>query len=177
MSFQQGLSGLNATSKNLEIIGNNIANANTFGAKASRADLVIAIGDAQAQAQFTARWPLPKPVIPAHLEPLQMGMDWQGERVIAFAGIGRPEKFFATLRGEGAVLLRAEALDDHQPLSEALMKRLEMEAFASGAQLVTTEKDAARLPASFRSRVLTLVVRLKIADWTALDAAFDRLGL
>jgi flagellar hook protein FlgE len=38
MAFQQGLSGLNATSKALEIIGNNIANANTFGAKASRAE-------------------------------------------------------------------------------------------------------------------------------------------
>jgi flagellar hook protein FlgE len=38
MSFQQGLSGLNATSKNLDVIGNNVANANTFGAKASRAE-------------------------------------------------------------------------------------------------------------------------------------------
>ena len=38
MGFQQGLSGLNASSKNLEVIGNNIANANTFGAKASRAE-------------------------------------------------------------------------------------------------------------------------------------------
>ncbi len=38
MGFQQGLSGLNATSKNLDIIGNNIANANTFGAKSSRAE-------------------------------------------------------------------------------------------------------------------------------------------
>ena len=38
MAFQQGLSGLNATSKNLSVIGNNIANANTFGAKASRAE-------------------------------------------------------------------------------------------------------------------------------------------
>ncbi|MED5619879.1 flagellar hook protein FlgE [Ideonella sp. BN130291] len=38
MSFQQGLSGLNATSKSLEIIGNNIANANTYGSKASRAE-------------------------------------------------------------------------------------------------------------------------------------------
>ncbi|MDP2004872.1 MAG: flagellar hook protein FlgE [Rubrivivax sp.] len=38
MSFQQGLSGLNASSKNLEIIGNNIANANTFGTKTSRAE-------------------------------------------------------------------------------------------------------------------------------------------
>jgi flagellar hook protein FlgE len=38
MSFQQGLSGLNASSKNLSVIGNNIANANTFGAKTSRAE-------------------------------------------------------------------------------------------------------------------------------------------
>lgn len=38
MSFQQGLSGLNATSKNLQIIGNNIANANTFGTKVARAE-------------------------------------------------------------------------------------------------------------------------------------------
>jgi flagellar hook protein FlgE len=38
MSFQQGLSGLNATSRNLEVIGNNVANANTFGAKSSRAE-------------------------------------------------------------------------------------------------------------------------------------------
>ena len=38
MGFQQGLSGLNATSKNLEVIGNNIANASTYGAKASRAE-------------------------------------------------------------------------------------------------------------------------------------------
>ena len=38
MSFQQGLSGLNASSKNLEVISNNIANANTFGAKTSRAE-------------------------------------------------------------------------------------------------------------------------------------------
>ena len=38
MSFQQGLSGLNATSKNLEVIGNNVANASTYGAKSSRAE-------------------------------------------------------------------------------------------------------------------------------------------
>ncbi len=38
MSFQQGLSGLSATSKNLEVIGNNIANAGTYGAKSSRAE-------------------------------------------------------------------------------------------------------------------------------------------
>ncbi len=42
MSFQQGLSGLNATSKQLDVIGNNIANANTYGAKASRAEFADA---------------------------------------------------------------------------------------------------------------------------------------
>jgi flagellar hook protein FlgE len=38
MGFQQGLSGLNAASKNLDVIGNNIANASTVGFKASRAE-------------------------------------------------------------------------------------------------------------------------------------------
>ena len=38
MGFQQGLSGLNASAKNLEVIGNNVANANTVGAKGSRAE-------------------------------------------------------------------------------------------------------------------------------------------
>jgi len=38
MSFQQGLSGLNASSKSLDVIGNNVANASTYGAKSSRAE-------------------------------------------------------------------------------------------------------------------------------------------
>ena len=38
MAFQQGLSGLNASSRNLEVIGNNVANANTYGAKTARAE-------------------------------------------------------------------------------------------------------------------------------------------
>lgn len=146
----------------------------------ARADLVLAIGDDAAQAAFRSRWGKALgdvPLVTGHLAPLQMGMDWHGARVLAFAGIGRPAKFFATLRAEGADLVRAEALDDHAPLSEALLKRLEMEAFAKGAQLVTTEKDAARLPPSFRARVLTLVVRLHFGDDGALTRALLALGL
>lgn len=144
----------------------------------ARADLLLSIGPDAAQAKFRADWghAVTRPQMTGQLAPLAMGMGWQGERVIAFAGIGRPEKFFATLRAEGAILVRAEALADHQPLSDALLRRLEMEAFAAGAQLVTTEKDATRLPPAFRAKVLTLPVRLQVADWSAFDTAFAKLG-
>lgn len=46
MSFQTGLSGLNASAKNLDVIGNNIANANTVGAKASRAEFAAVVAAA-----------------------------------------------------------------------------------------------------------------------------------
>ena len=144
----------------------------------SRADLVLTIGDPTAQRHFDASWgPLSMPRLRGELRPLQMGMDWKGERLLAFAGIADPSRFFATLRAEGAELVRGEALADHEMLSETLLRRLDSEAAAAGAQLVTTEKDAARLPPHWRPKVLTLVVRLKIEDWSPLEAQLDRLGL
>lgn len=145
----------------------------------ARAGLVLTIGDGAAQAAFDARWggAVPVPRLRGSLSPLAMGMDWQGARVLAFAGIADPARFFATLRAEGADVVRGEALADHAPLSETLLWRLEAEAAALGAQLVTTEKDAARLPPQWRAKVLTLVVRLEIEDWGPLDTALDGLGL
>ncbi|WP_424941325.1 tetraacyldisaccharide 4'-kinase [Aliiroseovarius sp. S253] len=142
-----------------------------------RADILLTIGHARAQGLFKQRWSdeINCPHATGRLEPLQTGMDWQGMDVLAFAGIGLPEKFFATVRDLGANLLRAEALADHQPLTDALMKRLEVEAAALGAQLVTTEKDAVRLPDSFRRRVLTVPVRLELEDWSAVDAKLARI--
>lgn len=151
----------------------------TVAAGLARADLLLTIGDAAAQGRFGATWGAACAALPrqcAELRPLAMGMDWQGERVLAFAGIGHPEKFFATLAAEGADLVGAVALGDHQPFAPALLTRLEAEAVARRAQLVTTEKDAVRLPPAFRRKVLTLPVRLVPAPGeSALDQALARL--
>jgi len=143
----------------------------------ARADLVLVLGEAPARAAFLARWPAAglRPVAGGRLVPLATGMDWAGLRVVAFAGIGDPAKFFATLEGLGAVLHRRVALDDHQPLGEALLRRLREEARAAGAQLVCTEKDAVRLPARWRREVVTLPVRLEFEAGEALAAALARL--
>ena len=149
----------------------------TVDAGMRRADLVLSIGPPSAQDRFAAQWSFNVPHLVGHLAPLPTGMPWRDLKLLAFAGIGHPEKFFVTLRDMGADLVRAEALGDHQPLTNTLMKRLEVEAAAQRAQLVTTEKDAVRLPDSFRMKVLTLPVRLQLVDWTPIDRAFARLGL
>jgi tetraacyldisaccharide 4'-kinase len=149
----------------------------TVGAGLKRADLVLSIGPPAAQDRFAAQWSFDVPHLVGHLAPLPTGMPWRDLKLLAFAGIGHPEKFFVTLRDMGANLVRTQALGDHQPLTDALMKRLQTEAEVQRAQLVTTEKDAVRLPDKFRMKVLTLPVRLQLVDWTPMDEALDRLGL
>ena len=141
-----------------------------------RANAVISIGEPEVQSQFRERSADQVGRIEhltASLKPIEMGMPWAKGRYLAFAGIGDPEKFFATLRGLGAPLVRTVALDDHQKLARPMIQRLMKEAQSMNAQLVTTEKDAARLPADLRSGILSLPVRLEFDDANALETLLE----
>ncbi len=134
----------------------------------ARADLVLALGDGPPAAASV-------PVLTGRLAPLPTGMPWAGLRTFAFAGIGRPEKFFATLRAVGAEVAGTVSLPDHAPIPPALFARLQTDARAAGALLVTTEKDAARLTPAQRGAVTVLPVRLTLDDPALLDRHLDRL--
>ena len=84
-------------------------------------------------------------VLRASLVPAE-NADWlKGARVVAWAGIGAPERFFAMLRALGAEVVETLAFRDHQWLGEDDARRLLELARQHAATLVTTAKDMARL--------------------------------
>lgn len=103
------------------------------------------------------------PVAYARLEPDADPERWRGRRVVAFAGIGRPQKFFDSLAELGADLIAGIGFPDHHPYRSGELDALMREADQAGAAAVTTTKDWVRLPADLRTRVETLAVRLA---WT-----------
>ncbi|WP_308915835.1 tetraacyldisaccharide 4'-kinase [Jannaschia sp. LMIT008] len=141
----------------------------------ARADLTVTLGPPGAQDVLAL--PVDRPRLRGRLAPLATGMPWAGLPVFAFAGIGRPAKFFDTLQALGADLRGTVALADHQPLTRPLLHRLGEQAAKLGAQPVTTEKDAVRLPNALRGRVLVLPVRLDCDDWGPLDRALDAIAV
>src|SRR3990170_7155372 len=113
----------------------------------TRASALIVIGDGEKAAPlieaFTAQG---KPVVKARTVPRQ-DRRWLGVLpVIGFAGIARPEKFFATLRNNGARLIDTRAFPDHHRYRERDARRLLKAAKEQNAMLVTTEKDFVLLP-------------------------------
>ena len=144
-----------------------------------RSDIFLSIGSEESQKVFRSQ--LTKNFDETHvtgeIKPLHTGMHWEGLDVFAFAGIAHPLNFLTTLKRLGANIRGHEALSDHEPLSPALMKRLASKAAKMNAQMVCTEKDAARLPMEYRKQVLALPVRLEISDWSKIDIFLDDLGL
>jgi len=121
--------------------------------------------------------PLPRtalPVLRARLTPTLQSEGLAGMRVLAFAGIGRPEKFFATLAGLRAQIVGARSFADHHPYAAHEVMALIEEAHRLDATPVTTAKDAARLPAEARDMVQVVRVALEFEAPDALDAVLDR---
>jgi len=113
-----------------------------------RTDALIVVGRGTASRTVAERIAAQpgKPVLSAHIEPDPACVArLAGRRVLAFAGIGDPARFFRTLRGAGIDVVREQSFPDHHPFSKADLDALVANAKCDGLTLVTTEKDLARL--------------------------------
>ncbi|MGB1088903.1 MAG: tetraacyldisaccharide 4'-kinase, partial [Alphaproteobacteria bacterium] len=101
----------------------------------------------------------------------------KGQRVTAFAGIGRPQKFFDTVEALGAQLCGTFPFPDHHPYKAQDLLLIDRHCAKTGSIAVTTEKDAVRLPVSRRGRVSIVRVDLTVEDSDALiDLIMSKTG-
>jgi tetraacyldisaccharide 4'-kinase len=136
----------------------------------ARTDRVVLMGEDTARVSPMLQ---AKAVLRARLV-VENGAEFAGKDVIAFAGIGRPAKFFASLAATGARLIGRHGFPDHHHYRADEWSRLQAEATRTGATLVTTAKDWVRLPAEWRARTSVLKVAVAWDDAAALDAVLER---
>ncbi len=109
------------------------------------------------------------PILKATVAPGPEAARFKGLPVVAFAGIGRPEKFLTTLESIGCKVVSARTFADHHRFADGDIQRLKSEAIELNARLVTTEKDAVRLSAAARDGIEVLTITLAWSDEAALD--------
>jgi tetraacyldisaccharide 4'-kinase len=139
----------------------------------ARADAIVLVGDGDVPAVVRRSG---RPVLRARLWPLR-GERLTATRVVAFAGIGRPAKFFASLHALGADVVAAHAFPDHHRYRERDLARLRREAQAAGARLVTTAKDRVRLPQAACVGIEVLEIELRWDDPAAAARLLSRVLL
>lgn len=122
---------------------------------------------------LTGLQPFGLPVHHAELVPQELDLAALPERLLAFAGIGRPAKFFDTLRAHGRAPVDTIAFADHYPYTAADIARIRAQAASSGATPVTTQKDFVRLPESLRAGLLHLRIVLAWSDSAGIEALLD----
>jgi tetraacyldisaccharide 4'-kinase len=108
------------------------------------------------------------PLLHAELAPIA-GERLAGARLLAFAGIGRPEKFFAALRSLSAEIVDARAFPDHHPYRALEIQQLLRNAERAQARLITTAKDIVRLPPARRHDIEVLEIEVRWRDPMALN--------
>jgi tetraacyldisaccharide 4'-kinase len=126
---------------------------------------LIVLGGEEAALSAIAGSAPGKPLIRASLEPDALAAaPLIGREVVAFAGIARPEKFYATLRRVGAQIVMTRNFADHHPYTPREIEALIEEAGRRSALLATTEKDLVRLDARHALAVMTLPVTLRFEE-------------
>ncbi len=141
----------------------------------ARADGVVIVGNDHAG--IAKEMPSSLPVFGGQILPVTGRETWAGRRLLAFAGIGRPAKFFDTLSALGCDIAATHSFADHHPFTDAEIARICEQAAALDATPVTTEKDAVRLPIAFRDKIETLPVTFVWDDAAAIaDFLTDRIG-
>jgi tetraacyldisaccharide 4'-kinase len=140
-------------------------------AAASRCRAAVMIGSDEAGA--LAQLPSEMPVLRASKVQVCETATLTGRRGLAFAGIASPEKFFAALERMGVLLVGRKAFADHHTFTTMELNRLLADARALGAVLITTPKDAVRLPAGMPVEVVD--VRLVWETDAGIDALLDEL--
>ncbi|HEY1454622.1 MAG TPA: tetraacyldisaccharide 4'-kinase [Roseiarcus sp.] len=126
---------------------------------------LIVLGGEEAALSAIAGSAPGKPLIRASLEPDALAAaPLIGREVVAFAGIARPEKFYATLRRVGAQIVMTRNFADHHPYTPREIEALIEEAGRRSALLATTEKDLVRLGARHALAVMTLPVTLRFEE-------------
>lgn len=130
----------------------------------SRAQGVILMGEGK---ELTAVQKSHLPVLRASLAPSAAVPEGP---LVAFAGIGRPVKFFDALKAAGADLREGVPYGDHHAFTAGDLKFLYDLAGSHGARLITTTKDHVRLPAADRARILAFPVEARFEDEAALKA-------
>jgi tetraacyldisaccharide 4'-kinase len=144
----------------------------------------VAVGAARCQAAVVIGaamlLPVPLPVLRATLVQGPEIAGLRGKRVLAFAGIAYPNKFFAPLTAAGIEVVRRLPFPDHHPYSRRELDELLAEADRLNAIPVTTPKDAVRLPVEIRDRVQVVGVGLAWDEEavlsTLLDGVFENPG-
>ncbi len=131
-------------------------------AAASRCAVAVLIGADETGA--LAALPAGLAVLRAAMVPGAAMRALAGARVVAFAGIGRPAKFFASLRQAGVDIVHEAAFLDHHVYTARELARLRLQAKSLRAALVTTAKDYARLDAVARDGVVPLGIELAWDD-------------
>ena len=139
---------------------------------AARCQAAVIIGDDEAGALA---------LLPRNLSVLRAGLvqtgpidDLRGRRVLAFAGIAVPEKFFRGLEAAGAVVAARIPRPDHQAYTGAEIETLLRQAETLDAVPVTTPKDAVRLPLGIRAKIKVVGVELAWKNSQAIERLLDQ---